>query len=758
MKNKESILKKEIDIANLSVSIFPTIALIIIFAFAFSVSVLGEWYADKGFDLVEIIVKKQVTDDSLSLSYLDIDFVVTLIGGFFIAFRNFLFLLNKNHARAVLLQPKKRSAIFTGKVFLPLTALVMIVVVIKIIALSLNLKYASLEAGFIAPFIEDVLISLKTLFWGYMCGVAGAVFTSRKVEAVLYSISLALLPFSVISIVNYSAAAFLRGYTLDDFSILEKLTFLDPLKEFYSYVTVGYYTAPFEVSADRFLHPVIWIILSVSGLVLIKRYFEKNFKFENCGIANKNKLVTIINSFSLPVVLGATIAEVSYITFNPYANVINVSVKYRTMSVFENLTPSEQFILLTVFVGSAVILSVVFNIICTVRIANLKEKAKPLVAIVGSTALISLFCFMGGLGYENRLPEVEDIEKIRIEAPYDLYENTYELIGIADYYDVSTPVLRYFIEFNNVEDFKSILDIHSVVIDDKKSETTESIKFTYLLKDGSEVIRSYRCIGKESAEEILKLWDTNGIKDIYKQLLFGKTIKDDETNGTAFLGEQITSMDKFVYLQSKDAVLTSLTDVLSENEIKELKAAIYKDVTSLAHYEWFKPTESYGLLQFTRDELTKESLPFVMSSHSVSFQVTREMTNTVEFLKAHDLMKFFKITREPVKAFLVDANKLGEYNKNFMQGVDVYGASMDYPMLHRMMFAAETSVTKNLYFKDSEPMFKIDEPWCKELTAEEYKEYMNKSNIKYFSGDRGTLLVVAYPESSCAYALMVAEN
>ena len=39
MKNKESILKKEIDIANLSVSIIPTIAFIIIFAFAFSVSV-----------------------------------------------------------------------------------------------------------------------------------------------------------------------------------------------------------------------------------------------------------------------------------------------------------------------------------------------------------------------------------------------------------------------------------------------------------------------------------------------------------------------------------------------------------------------------------------------------------------------------------------------------------------------------------------------------------------------------------------------
>ena len=72
-------------------------------------------------------------------------------------------------------------------------------------------------------------------------------------------------------------------------------------------------------------------------------------------------------------------------------------------------------------------------------------------------------------------------------------------------------------------------------------------------------------------------------------------------------------------------------------------------------------------------------------------------------------MKFFEITREPVKAFLVDANKLGEYNKNFMQGVDVYGASMDYPMLHRMMFVAEISVSENLYFKDSEPMFNIDE-------------------------------------------------
>ena len=50
MKNKESILKKEIDIANLSVSIIPTIAFIIVFALAFSVSVLGEYYVNNGFD------------------------------------------------------------------------------------------------------------------------------------------------------------------------------------------------------------------------------------------------------------------------------------------------------------------------------------------------------------------------------------------------------------------------------------------------------------------------------------------------------------------------------------------------------------------------------------------------------------------------------------------------------------------------------------------------------------------------------------
>lgn len=746
MKNKQSILKKEIDIANLSVSIFPTIAFIIIFAFAFSVSVFGEYYTDNGFDLIHSM--KVVTTGALNLSYLDLDYYITFIGGLLISMWNFSFLLNKNYARAVLLQPKKRSDIFNKKAYLSLTVLALIVIVIKIIALFLNIKYNSgLSSGYIPSFIADTLVSLTLLFWGFMCGAAGTILAKRKIEAVIGSISLALLPNAIVNIFNFVATAFLRGYVFYDF-----------YNFYYESMHISM-LPPYESHEKSIIQSVLCILVSIAGLILIKVYFEKHYKFEDCGMVNKNKFITFVSGFSLPVVLSSVMDSLFLKIIDPRTNVINIGMDYRNESITERLTPDEPFILLAVFIGVSIILSLVFNVIITVKILNIKEKAKPIIAILGSAVVISVLCLTGGLGYENKLPDIENIEKIELQAPYDLFENTEELIGIADYYDISEPVLRECnIEITDSEDFETVLDIHSVVLADKNQETTEGIKFSYELKNGSTIVRSYRYISKESAEEILRLWNTKAVKEAYELLLTEKTLEYDGSYGSTFWSEQVISMDGFVYLQSKDAVLTSLTDVLSENEIKELKAAIYKDVTSLAHYEWFKPTESYGLLQFTRDELTKESLPFVMSSHSVSFQVTKEMTNTVEFLKAHDLMKFFKITREPVKAFLVDANKLGEYNKNFMQGVDVYGASMDYPMLHRMMFAAETSVSENLYFKDSEPMFKINEPWCKELTAEEYKEYMKKSHIKYFSGEGGTLLVVAYPESNCASALMVAEN
>jgi hypothetical protein len=583
-----------------------------------------------------------------------------------------------------------------------------------------------------------------------MCGVAGTILPNRKVEAILGGVSIALLPNAIINIFNFSATAFLRGYTFENYVDMFALTILDPLREFFSY-------SSYKTQGNIFIHSAIWIVVSVIGLILIKKHFEKNYKFENCGMVNKNKFITFVSGFSLPIVLSGYLTDELFYNLNPNANVINISTTYRNNLYYERFTPEEPYILLAVFVVLAIILSLVFNIITTVKISNLKEKAKPMIVILGSTVIISLVCLTGGLGYENRLPGVEDIETVEVQAPYDLVENNAELIGIADYYDVNTAVLREGIKFDNAEDIEKVLAIHSLVSEVKNKETTEGIKFTYKLKNGSVIERSYRYISKDCTEEILKLWNTNKVKELYKTLLLTEERKEDnELMGISLFEKSCLSMYGNVYIQSKDAVVSSLKDVLNEKEIKELKSALYKDITSLAHFEWFKPTESYGLLQFSQEEIVEGELPFVMTGQStVAFQVTKEMVNTVEFLKSHDLMKFFEITREPVEAYLVDVNELGEYYKDFLQEVDSLVYCDSYPMQHRMMFAAETSVSKHLYIKDSEPMFNINEPWCKELTTEEYKDYIEKSHIKYFSGEGGKLLVVAYTESSCAYALVI---
>ena len=42
-----------------------------------------------------------------------------------------------------------------------------------------------------------------------------------------------------------------------------------------------------------------------------------------------------------------------------------------------------------------------------------------------------------------------------------------------------------------------------------------------------------------------------------------------------------------------------------------------------------------------------------------------------------------------------------------------------------------------------------------ELTPEEYNEYIKKAHIKHYSGEGGKILIVAYPESSSAYSLVL---
>ena len=132
------------------------------------------------------------------------------------------------------------------------------------------------------------------------------------------------------------------------------------------------------------------------------------------------------------------------------------------------------------------------------------------------------------------------------------------------------------------------------------------------------------------------------------------------------------------------------------------------------------------------------------------------MKYTVEFLKSHDLMKFFDTTKQPVKAFLVDANDMSNYYYEYIK--ENYSSDFRrdyYPMQHRMMFATETSASKQFYLKGYEPMIDTSAEWITELTPEEYNEYIKKAHIKHFSGEGGKILIVAYPESSSAYSLVL---
>ena len=751
MKNKESILKKEIDIANLSVSILPTIAFICIFAFAYATSVLGEFYFKAGSNLVAFV--KGAHEPNLFLSYLDWDFAIALAGGFLIAFLGFSFLLNKNHARAVLLQPKKRTRIFNEKAFLPLAILSLVIILIKICALAINFKYSTLPSDYLAPFIANTLISLVNLFWGFMCGTIAPIATSRKTEALLGGIALVVLPYSVMCIINFSAMAFLRGYALNDFTNLENLTLIDPIREF-NFNSFTYFSAPFKPAGNSFAHSLIWISLSIAGLLLIKGYFKKNYKFEDCGLVNKNKLITFVTSFSLPVVLSSVITEEFFYAINRNNFFVDIRMRNRLSGTFEGLTLKETLLIVAVFFAVALVLSIILNVITTTKIVNLKEKLKPVLAITGVLILTSILSLSGGFGYEKKLPKAEDIETIEINIPYDLVENNNEYVGASDFYDVHTSVLREDITFENKEDFELILDIHSTIISQKERETTEGLKLLYTLKDGSTFERTYQYISKDSAEEILKLWNTKEIKDMYKTILLNdSSTKSDEFNYTSW-GSQLTETTGALYIHSKDGAFTSIRKQLSDEEFKELKEMLFKDISSLAHYEWFKPTESYGLLVFDKDVIGGPEHN-ISTFGSVSFQITKEMTNTVGFLKSHDLFKYFENNIKPEMAYVIDVNELGEWCNDYIKQIGGTYNNSGYPMNHRMMFTSETTASDYFYFEKTEALANAYLPEAKELTDEEYKDYIKNSHIKYFSGEGGKILIVHYPERNAAQTFIL---
>lgn len=672
---------------------------------------------------------------------------------FFISFINFKFLHKKSLALATLSFPKTRAQLFNKKTLLPLVPLLLSGIIAKTILLYWNWDFYGFSSNLLLVYIINVLTFIQYILMGFTLGIFGRLFTARTLEGFISSVCLIFIPKTIYLLIDVFAPMFLHGYY--DFLATqnEAIMFFDPIRHFFAN-TINYSEVLIDapVSYYSVAYSAFWIVLTSIALVLFKKYFIKYIEYEKTGINNKFPIITVMSSVTLPV------AVVTFLTYGDFQ--------------YNRLLNEKYMILLVAFILAA-ISGYIINAIISKTLLFKKEKAITISLIIGLPLALLLITSTGGLGYESRIPDTEKIEKVTIRTSLSITENSirpqYELNGCyssKSYYslydsflssdNLDNQIIYNRLEFENFNDYKKIGELHKSAIESVNSETLETLLITYELKNGRTITREYKFLSEETVEKIFALWETETVKNTYKDwLLNADEIIESQKTAHDFnyeFNKIPLSRGGNVTIHSIDSVPTELTD-LTEEEFLTLKSAIYNDIHSLSWEQWFKPAKTYGNISFTNTYSFKplENQENVFDSDVeilddrelfvLTLPVTSEMTHTVKFLEGIGVMDKFQRTREISKAYLVDTEDCAKMWFSTYGNKDRVENKADF--YHSVLFDSTTKelpITSNSF---SHPYYDGTlNSISREVSGEELEALLEKANTRYYCGTDSDLLLV----------------
>lgn len=710
---------------------------------------------------------------SLQIDILGLSIHNELVFGFLaflISFLNFKFLHKKSLGLTTLSFPKTRAQLYNKRVALPVILLITSGLIAKTIALYWNSEFYGFSNELMGAYFTNVLILVQYILFGTALGIFGRVFTARTFEGILTSAGFLFIPKTIYVLIDALAPLFLYGH--EGFYNNDYANFLDPVRDYifgYGHHLEIPITEP--ISYGNILYSAFWIIVSVISLFVLKTFFIKNTKYENFGINNKIPFITTITSAVFPLAIA---------TFAYYGNTAGY--------IATVAKKKEIFVIVTIF---ALVFGYIINSIITKTVLFKKEKAIIISIIAGLPLIVTLILATGGFGYETRIPDAEKIEKITIQPSLSvteiaLHEETpYTDTAIASSYNHYDEFLRaesepgaYIkqLEFTNEMDFDKVLALHNSAINNKSSDTAEQFLITYELKDGSTLSRRYTYLSSETVEQFLELWETETVKNAYKDwLLNADDIRETQKSALDFdliYNKVPLSKGAQVTINSIDSVPTILEN-LTDEEFLTLKTAIYNDVQSLTWEEWFCPHKTYGNISFYNTYVFKplRETDFDIESdeyyddyefyhryeeevgYELNITVTSEMTNTIKCLEKLGLMDKFQRTRSIAKGYLIDTEECAEAwfstysNKDSVENKASFYHSVLFDRTSKTI--PITSNTFALPFFDDQYSSMV-----KEVNGEELEALLEKANTKYYCGtDSNLLFIWTYDLTSDTYVI-----
>lgn len=441
---------------------------------------------------------------------------------------------------------------------------------------------------------------------------------------------------------------------------------------------------------------ILWAILTallfVFGLLMLKRR-----KVEICGFSGRSKALNFLLTAMLSVSAGSTIVAVNF--------------------YFSQITDKQYLITgITTVLLSAVIF-VVFDIMLNLSFKALKKDWKYGLVHVALAVAVMLSLYTGFFGYSSRVPDTDSIESASVSAPdillgsyrtradelkfnansgyYLAFDEDGNPVGINSgcYYRSNADERRIIIDgFKSESDINAVRELHKRLIASGRKVVSSSEDYSeravrntviikYKLKNGREIIREYQTVGLGDYLSLYSIENTenwnNKIKNellnidsekVFPVLFSGqmdkKTVVDQKfTRGLArAIYEDITALgaDRILCSDSKWLGAAALYRDIASDEVKTVTAAqAYSPDTDDEDAEtpedairkaW--KTGNYG------EMMTNGSEYGDFGKFKSVIPITEEMTNTVEYLKAHGLYDLL-VDESPIVAVRVaDIGKL----------------------------------------------------------------------------------------------------
>lgn len=441
---------------------------------------------------------------------------------------------------------------------------------------------------------------------------------------------------------------------------------------------------------------ILWAILTallfVFGLLMLNRR-----KVEICGFSGRSKTLNFLLTAMLSVSAGSTIVAVNF--------------------YFSQITGKQYLITgITTVLLSAVIF-VVFDIMLNLSFKALKKDWKYGLVHMALAVAVMLSLYTGFFGYSSRVPDTDSIESASVSAPdillgsyrtradelkfnansgyYLAFDEDGNPVGINSgcYYRSNADERRIIIDgFKSESDINAVRELHKRLIASGRKVVSSSEDYSeravrstviikYKLKNGREIIREYQTVGLGDYLSLYSIENTenwnNKIKNellnidsekVFPVLFSGqmdkKTVVDQKfTRGLArAIYEDITSLgaDRILCSDSKWLGAAALYRDIASDGVKTVTAAqAYSPDTDdedaetpedVINNAW--KAGNYG------EMMTNGSEYGDFGKFKSVIPITEEMTNTVEYLKAHGLYDLL-VDESPIVAVRVaDIGKL----------------------------------------------------------------------------------------------------